>query len=275
MKKIFKISFVFILILLCTACNGNITREIRHDDFSMEGQFICKNYYPSSRDDNDYNKIKYFLGNYFIDTNGLLYEVSLGQKYSNEENCKQSEFLYTIDGVFNSSVVRTTANGYFSLVDGNGVSKYAQIDSSNEKIGLYDILLGDHSVLKVVSVDENAGKYYVLKDDGNVWEYVVLKDNNGPYYLASTNIVFDKNKYDSDIIDFNYAGNDLSTYLTTSNKIYRMSYTNKDACMKYADIDCTYELREDLVLSKYKDIIIGYNGNTLITSYKQVFSVSK
>lgn len=275
MRKLFKISACFLLIVLCTACNGNITRELRHDDFSMGDKFICDNYYPKSKSDSDYSKIKYFLDGYFVDTNGLLYEVSMGQKFSNDQNCRQADFLYTVDGVFDENIVRSTVNGYYHLTASDTFAKYSQVDYNDEKIGLYDILLSDHSVLKVRTVDESAGRYYALKDDGNIYEYIVLKDNNGPYYLASINIVYDKSNYDSNIIDFNYAGNDVSTYIMTYNKIYRMMITNKEACKKYVDINCTFELKEDEVLSKYKDIIIGYNGNTLITNYKQVFTASK
>ena len=50
--------------------------------------------------------------------------------------------------------------------------------------------------------------------------------------------------------------------------------TNKD-CLKYADVNCVYKLEEDTVLGKYIDRIVIFNGNYLITDYRQVFTVNE
>ena len=80
--------------------------------------------------------------------------------------------------------------------------------------------------------------------------------------------------YSSDIIDFNYAGNNLNTFIKTKNRIFRMRVTNAKECGKYADVACQFSLQEDPIFVEKKDYIIAFNGTTLITNYKQVFTVA-
>ena len=50
MKKYFKLGilmgFVFIL---CTGCNGNVTRDIRHAGFNVGSTFECSAFYPEDK----------------------------------------------------------------------------------------------------------------------------------------------------------------------------------------------------------------------------------
>ena len=66
----------------------------------------------------------------------------------------------------------------------------------------------------------------------------------------------------------------LATFIKTEDKVYRMRISNSKECMKYADVDCIYEMKEDSMFDEYKDRIIAYNGALIITDYKQIFAVA-
>ena len=57
--------------------------------------------------------------------------------------------------------------------------------------------------------------------------------------------------------------------------MFRMRMKNAERCQKYADVVCEFELKEDTMFETYKDHIILYNGNMLVTDYKQIFTVEK
>ena len=61
-KNIFKVMFVALFIVItCSACNGSVTRDIRHAGFSVGGEFTCNNFYPKDKNDTSYEKIRYFI----------------------------------------------------------------------------------------------------------------------------------------------------------------------------------------------------------------------
>ena len=120
----------------------------------------------------------------------------------------------------------------------------------------------------------------------------ISSDQDWTHFLGS--FVFEKNQKDNKlvVIDgqqrlttiiimlcaicvlFNEAGEHPSTFIKTSNAIYRMQATNKEKCSKYADVVCKYKLKKDATLTEYNDKLLAYNGSLLITDYGRVFSVS-
>ena len=40
-----EIIVVLLILVFCTACNGNVTRDIRHAGFNVGGNFICDDLY--------------------------------------------------------------------------------------------------------------------------------------------------------------------------------------------------------------------------------------
>ena len=72
MKKVFKYSFLFVVILLCTACNGSITRDIRHAGFSISNKFVCDWFFPQDKEDTSYRRIRYLTENHLIDKDGIV-----------------------------------------------------------------------------------------------------------------------------------------------------------------------------------------------------------
>ncbi len=274
MKKRFLLSLV-IICLFCTACNGDVTRDLRHAGFSVGNKFICDRFYPHKKEEVPREKIVYMTGNHIINGEGKIYEISMSKVYANNENCKEADTSLRVKAIMNNNIIKALDGKYYYLTSQSNVESYSEVPVTDNSYLLYDILLKDDDVVKVVTANGSTGLYYVLKTDGNVYGNVVISpDRQSPPKLISTQIVYSKSEYGSRIIDFNYAGNSLNTFLKTEDTVYRMKITNATECNKYADIECKYEMQEDPIFVKYKDRIISYNGSTLITDYKIVFSVS-
>ena len=278
MKNKYKIIIMLIAILFgCTGCNGNVTRDIRHAGFSIDGtEFECSALLPANDKDVNYTKIKYMTGTHVITVDGDIYELSLGQKYSNDQHCRKVDTNINVASVMDGTIVRGKDDKIYTLVGDKDNSPYTEVKTTNDSYSLYKLLLGDVTNIKVLSVNSNNGSYYVLKDDGNIYEYTVDKESTQSkvYKLLKSSVVYNKSDYDTNIIDFNYAGESLSTFIKTENKVYRMRITNAEECQKYADIKCKYKMVEDPVFETHKDKIIVYNGSTLITTYAKKFTVS-
>jgi hypothetical protein len=274
-KRIIFISLLLVMVFVCSACDGNVTRDLRHDGFAVSTKFECDIFYPKNKEDTSYKKIKYLTENNIIDSTGKIYEVSLGGVYVNKKNCKSANTSIYVKAIFDDKIVKSTDNKYYYLVGENSVSSYSEVPTTDNSYELYNLLLKENDVVKAVTADSSSGVYYVLKTDGNVYSYNITKASyNAPLKIVSTSIAYDKSDYDSKIIDFKYAGEASSTYIRTEDSLYRMKITNYDKCSKYVDIDCKYNLEEDTTFNKYKDRIIAFNGSVLITDYKQIFTVS-
>lgn len=275
MKKMKFVVLAVLVLVCCSACNGTITREIRHAGFTMGDTFTCDNFYPKEKEDTNYEKIKYFTGSHLINSEGKIYELSIGQKFANDQNCKVSDTNIVVKAIFDDKIVKGTDNKYYYLVGSNDVSSYSVIPETDNSYLIYDLLLKADDVIKVITANSSTGLYYVLKDDGNIYGYTISKkDYNSLPTVTSTTVAYSKNDYGARIIDFNYAGESLNTFLRTDEKIFRMKITNSEECNKYADIKCNFQMLEDEIFNTYKDVIISYNGNTLITNYKQMFNVA-
>lgn len=269
-KKIFIFSLLLVTILLCSGCNGNVTRDIRHAGFSVSNKFICDVFY---KNDASYKKIKYITANNIVDMDGSIYELSLDQVYSNKMNCKKADTSIIVKAIFDDKIVKGKDNKYYYLTSSNNVSSYSLVPATDNSYELYNLLLKDEDVVKVVTADNSKGIYYVLKTDGNVYSYTINRANyNSPLQIVNKVIVYDRYDYKSRIIDFNYVGESSSTYVKTETDVYRMKITNEE-CNKYADVICKYKMTKDQLFEKYYDKIIAFNGSILITDYKQVFNI--
>ena len=274
-NKLLKLLMIIVLVTICTACNGSVTREIRHAGFSIGNKFICDKFYPQDKDDFSYLKIRYFTGNHLIDQNGKIYEISFQQTYQSGENCKEAATAITVKTIFDDRIIKGTDDKYYYLIGQNNVSSYSEIPKTDNSYDIYNLLLRDVDTIKVITANSSTGEYYLLKTDGNVYSYVITKkDYNSAPVVTSVSTIYNKNDFDSKIIDFNYAGDSLATFIKTENKVYRMRIINSSECKKYADIECKYKMEEDSLFEEYKDRIIVYNGSSLITDYKQIFNVA-
>ena len=277
MKKQIKLFILFgIVLFTCSACNGDITRDIRHDGFAVGDEFICDVFYPKDKEDTSYTKIKYFTGSQIIDETGKIYEVVLGRTYENKQNCKMADTALKVVSIFDNKIFKAEDNKYYYLEGQNNVSAYSMVPESDNNYYIYNLLLSDKDVIKAVTANSSTGSYYVLKADGNIYDYTITRaDRNSPAVISSKFIKYNKNDFRAQIIDFNYAGDEsLATFVRTTETVFRNKVTNADECSKYADRKCDFKIIESEVFAKHKDKIITFNGSTLITTYKRMFTVS-
>ena len=221
-----------------------------------------------------YDKLKYVNSTKAITSDGKIYELSLGQKFSNEQNCMEADFNKRVVAILDSNIIKADDNNFYYLSSENNVEAYTMVTVNDKSYDIYEILFSDSDVIRIVTVDGNSGIYYALKNDGNIYKLIITRSSSQePYALTSSEIVYSKGRYGK-IVDFNYDINNTTTFIRTDDAIYRMLKTNKKECSKYADIECKYEMSEDTQLFKYNNYILGFNGQLLISSYGKVFNVS-
>lgn len=269
-----KYIILFICLFILVGCEykyASTTRTIRHSGFNVTGTtFVCDSIFD---EDGIKDKVKFYENGYMITESGKIYEISLGKKYSNNMNCMKADFSTKVTAIFDTSVVKGS-DGYYYYLSGDNVTPYTVVTSNDERYNLYNLLLNDANTLKVSTVDGNGGIYYVLKTDGNIYKYYVSKVNNtNEYVVDNIETVYSYLQY-GQMVDFNYNGSNVSTYIKSDKGFYRMKINNLTECSKYADVACKYEFGLDDELSGVSDDILAYNGSSLITSYGRVFSVS-
>lgn len=274
MKKQFKLFILLIVIFLCSGCNGDITRAIRHEGFSVGSNFNCDYFYPKDKEDTSYDKIKYFTGSHVINVSGKIYETSLDKPYTSGQNCKYADTNLVVKAIFDNKIIKAEDNKYYYLVAQNNVNPYTLVPETDNAYYVYDLLLRQDDVVKAVTANSSTGEYYILKTDGNVYTYTISKpDRNSPAVVNSVSVVYNKNDFGAAITDFNYAGESVNTFVRTGDKVFRMRITNSKECSSYAEVPCQYQMMESEIFNTYGDKIISFNGSTLITSYKLMFSV--
>ena len=94
MKKVFVLISIMMFALVLTGCNGNITRALRNDGFSVkDNKFKCSllnlDGKVDDEEDNTSEDVKFLVGNYAIGVSGNIYQLSYDQLFSNDMNCKK------------------------------------------------------------------------------------------------------------------------------------------------------------------------------------------
>ena len=270
MKKFIKISlFTICLFTLCVGCQGDITRALRHNGYSLAAKkIVCNVFYGEEATEH----IRFLTSAHAITDNGDIYEMSPTIKYSNNQNCRKAGTDIRVKALYGDTVALATNGKIYNLVASNEAAAYTEIGPSNNAYEQYNLLFTQTNAIKFVSAGTD-GLTYGLSPDGNVYGYTLQKDNNnGPLRIAGTVIAYNKMDY-GNIIDFGYAGKSLATYVKTSDKVYHLSITNQKECSNYADIPCNYIMAEDEVLEKYSDYILAYNGSSIYTTYKKYFTL--
>ena len=119
MKKGIKIMGLLVLMaLICSGCDmmyASTTRDIRHSGFALSGaELKCDELFKNI----DYDKVRFLTGKHAIMESGSVYELSMGQKYSNEQNCMASPLTSGVVALFDENVVKTSGGKYYFLVRG-------------------------------------------------------------------------------------------------------------------------------------------------------------
>lgn len=266
---------LIIMVFFCTGCDGKMTKDIRHAGFMLNSEFTCDIFYPQDKDDLSYKKIKYFTSTHVIDEDGKIYELSLSKKYSDGQNCKEVYTSLRVQAIMDNKIIKAQDNKYYTLTGENNLASYSEIPKTDNGYAVYDLLLKAADVVKVQSVSGNSGIYYALKSDGNVYEIIVSsQDRNNPPRIISNRVAYNRMDYGELIVDFNYFGDSIYTFVKTQGKVFRMMIQNPKDC-QYPDIPCDYQMEEDSLFNQYGSRIIVFNGSTLITDYKKVFSLQR
>lgn len=273
MKKIKLLSIFLLVLICCTGCVGNseVTRDLRHAGYTLSSdEFSCEALIPKSG--KEYEVIKYLGSSYAITTTGVIYELSFGQMFSNNEYCMKNESAVNVKAIIGTEAYKGTDDKIYYLPSSTSGTAYTEVTSADSNYATYKYFFDDSNIVKVQSTGDST--YFVLKADGIVYKYVLEKNNSG-IRLVSTEKVYSSESYGGDILDFNYAGeSSTSTYIKTDNSYYRVSAVNHDECSKYIDVVCEYTFGKDEYLTAHYDHIMAFNGSRIITDYLKVFNLS-
>ncbi|MBR3362874.1 MAG: hypothetical protein IKG40_02995 [Bacilli bacterium] len=248
-----KIIIIVVLMFLLTGCKGDDVRSFRSIGYNLSNaNFKC-----------DYVDSFKFLGDDFaVGSDDRLYSISYDLIYKNKNNCKIMDKNLKVSAVYNNEIVKMN-NGFIYKI--NDENKLDQVSEKENNIVYY--FLKDDNNVKII---EYSNIYYIMKQDGNVYKYIV-SDNDGTLKVAGVEML--QNVYGGSIVDFNITDNKLTMYFKTNEKYYRNQIVNEE-CLKYADVLCEYQIKEDAYLNKYRNIIQAYNGDILILNSGKVLSFS-
>lgn len=171
-----------------------------------------------------------------IINDGKLYNISLGLKYSNEQNCKEISDI-NITKVVNNYYISNDGKVY--TIDENGIKEY----HNNGKFPSY--MMGEEIVMAHSYGTSSEYKYYVLKTDGKIYDVVFdrefhFEDGVGTYrYNVKEEKVY-KEFEEEKIKSFDVVEGNVDFVITDKN-LYINKVTNME-CYQYADVECIYEL---------------------------------
>ena len=177
-KKVGLIAFLSLATILLTGCDGNVTREIRHTGFNLSNnEFMCSELMPIGNSTKPNDKILFMNETYAITENGKLYDISLSQTYSNNQNCKKISFNQDIIAYMDSSILKGEDNKFYYAPGTTSTTPLTEVTANDSNYQLYTLLLGNENVKKVITVDSNTGIYYVLENDGVVYQYTITRQD--------------------------------------------------------------------------------------------------
>ena len=105
-NKVLRASLIVLIIFMCTACNGKITREIRHAGFSVGNKFICDSFYPQDKEDTSFDRIRYFTATHLINRDGKIFEISLDKPYQSGQNCKEATTNIRVKAIYDDKIIK-------------------------------------------------------------------------------------------------------------------------------------------------------------------------
>ena len=245
-----------------------------NDDNCYPMEFTKEDFKCDALDSN----IKFLKDSYFITKDNEIYDISLNELYSNNQNCKKRDTNIEIKNIVNAedstnNIILSKDNKiYDSSLKENKFSEFEKV------------LLNDTNIIKIIETDiyNNYNDYMVreisalvLKRDNKIYkqyynEKATYNDNKGNY---DYNITFKREEiYKSleeygninDIEVSSYYMSDMKEYKLEKNTItkiisdkgyYYLDEIKTDECTKYKDIECKLELKESEIYKKFsKDI---------------------
>ena len=141
-KKIGIIIGMSLTAIFLTGCDGTVTRDLRHDGFNLSNnEFECSALMPIGDSTEPNDKIVYMSSTYAITENGKLYDISLSQSYSNEQNCKQISFDQDIVAYMDSSILKGKDNKFYYAPGTTNTTPLTEVTSNDSNYQLYALLL--------------------------------------------------------------------------------------------------------------------------------------
>ena len=133
---------------------ASTTRDIRHSGFALSGaELECDALLANP----DYDKVKFLTAGHVITESGSVYSLSIGQKYSNDQNCMASTMTTKVVSLFDETIVKGADNKYYYLTRNGDAPQYSMVPNTDSNYGIYDLLLKDQEVLKV-NISNNVDK---------------------------------------------------------------------------------------------------------------------
>ena len=250
MRKI-KMILILLISFILTGCKGDDIRNFRSVGYDLSGvSFNCK--FTSG--------FKYLGDGFAVGNDDKLYLLSFDLIFLNKNNCKLLNDNLKVSSIYNNYLKMT--DGKIYEIKDNKLILVSSFDKKN-----VSNILNDINFIKAL---EYGNYVYVLKTDGNVYEYLMKQDDLKTTFIQNR-IIFNNNQYGK-IVDFGYYDNEI-IYIKSENKYYTNQITNPE-CLKYADVDCIYQIKDDKYLNKYRNKVFGYNGGKLILKDGKLLSFS-
>ena len=250
------IIYVFIILSIVFV---DVIKEKKEESIKVKetGTFSCE----------VFENVRNTFDNNIIINNGKLYNISLGLKYSNEQNCKEISDV-EITKVVNNYYIGSDSKVY--TIDENGIKEY----QNTGKIPTY--MMGEEILMAHSYGTSSEYKYYVLKTDGKIYDVTFTRefhfeDGVGTYKYNVVEEKVYKEFEDEKIKSFDVVDGEVD-FVFTAKGVYINKVTNME-CYQYADVECVYELSkndvmkvsmEDVSYINHFDRTIRYiNSNTV------------
>ena len=172
-----------------SGCDGDVTRNIRHAGFNIDGEFKCDVVMPSDKKDTSYANIRYMTDGLMILEDGTIYELSLGQKYANKQNCKIADTSKRVVSIFDDKYFKSNDDKYYYLSTNEGTATYTEVPKTDNSYPLIDLILKDATNVKVVTGNNSSGEYYALKNSGDIYKYRYLYEVIPSGAIAALSII--------------------------------------------------------------------------------------
>lgn len=235
MKKNFLILAVFTF-LLC-GCSFSLTKE-KEQEKNLISEFKC----PVLDD------VKYKSEHYFITKDKDLYVYNVNQLYSNDLNCKKINVDTKVSRlVCGIECYVVDADDNYYVIDRESIDLVLKYKEGYFEHGIKEFLDNNEVIFKMKNI--------VLKTDGKLY-----KENGTTelelYKEIPGEMILEYGEHgDMQIMHDGDSKPVLGYYIRTDKAFYTTVVTNKEKCLKYADVECELEFAKNEVLTeKYNDI---------------------
>lgn len=233
MKKNFMFIFLVVMVTLITGCNNNFEKaETKKTSCKLVGRsasYICP----------ELKNIAYFgqggLSGYFVDNQGILYEISSQLFSTTNTNCRKVETDVVFEKVIKNTLISKDGS-FYSFGGGDSKLRKLTNDIIEKGMSYYGIDQMDIELYKLnnnisyLSDSFNGPDIYVYQKDNNIYQISYIRMNETDEKILHT---FTDGE---EVISF------TNGYVITNKNYYKYGETNRTECLKYKDVECEYGL---------------------------------